>query len=49
MDITLRSGKELKINKEAKKKHIEAETKKANQNSLGSKNKKSINGLLDEA
>ena len=49
MDITLKSGKELKISKEAKKKQIEAETKKVDQNSLGSKNKKSRNGLSDVA
>ena len=46
--ITLRGGKELKGNKETKKKHIEAETKKADHNSTSSEKKQSKNGLPDE-
>ena len=49
MAITLRVDKELKGSKEARKKHIEAETEKAYHNSTSSEKKHSRNGLSDEA
>ena len=48
MAITLRSDKELKGNKDAKKKQTEVETKEVDHNSTGNKNKKRRNGLSNE-
>ena len=41
-------GKELKSIDEVEQEHSEAETEKANHNSINSEKKKSITGLLDE-
>ena len=48
MAITLRSGKELKGSKEAKKEQTEAKTKEAYHNLTSSENNKRKTGLSDE-
>ena len=48
MTITLRSGKELKVGKEAEKRHTDNEVESENHNQAGSENRHEKIELTDE-